>query len=162
MKKLHTLLFFSLVFSVCFFSCETGDTTQAETEKNPQLLYKKTPKNWKVPSDSEYQITEECAKTWIENYEMDYKFPKVKNNKNQEVNLKGFHIKHGEFQDILKKNPNVQNVWAMMGVRAIEKGSAQPETIFVVESSSAKGDGPTTTYYNFTMPCPKTCPQGGN
>ncbi len=164
MKK--SILFFAVFSCITFTFIACGDTTttavdepekeQPKTEVPPkyvtvgqdEVTLAETPASCKI---SDYQITKECSDRWQRNYEVLGKFPRVPSEGGKLVDTKGFHIKHGEFLKIIQNNPGDFEVWAMLGV---EGTNETPELVFVVENTKTNE----ITYYNFTRPCPDTCP----
>ena len=155
MNRFLTVILSLLFLTALNWSCQNEQKTTEQNEPNyAKLVAQKTgeiPSECTVAGDP-FQITTECATNYINAWKDGPFANKNKMGSESKYIVRGFHIKHGEFVDMINKMGNDLDVWAWL---SIEEG--EPALIFEV-TDNTPGDAGGTNYYDFTTPCPNFCP----
>ncbi|GJM36381.1 MAG: hypothetical protein DHS20C18_53820 [Saprospiraceae bacterium] len=169
MKNLLTLMF--LVTLLGLWACEeTAPTTSEEGDSTTEMADVGTPINpptcQKIGS---FEIDSTCAHqamaAWdqvVANIKAQYKGPDDK------FLVQGFAIKSAEIDSMQAELDPNGLIYGMIAVEKVDTGGGKYEDmtriIFMGKPAASAADDATAAvsgykYFNFTVPCPNTCPQ---
>ncbi len=109
-----------------------------------------------------FQISADSAQTWMKRWGVERNgIVQVLANSpvasDSTLLVYGFHIPRLELDSMLNYLGPNPNVWAMLAVKYDNTQNAfVPELVFAAEPNNTKAD---FSYYDFTAPCPTSCPQ---
>lgn len=104
-----------------------------------------------VIDPGEFEIAPDTAIAWMKNWKnLGVTIPGM-----GDTVFLGFHIPQCELQSLVTTLNDTLEVWAML---AVEKKSGYSELKLIFQSENGSPRVPHYDYFDFTTPCPNTCP----
>lgn len=105
-----------------------------------------------VIDPGEFEIPPDTAQVWMKNWEnLQVTIPGM-----GDTIFRGFHIPQCELQSLVTTLNDTLQVWAMLAVEKKPGGGTELKLVFQSENGSPRV--PHYDYFDFTTPCPNTCP----
>ncbi|NUO03202.1 MAG: hypothetical protein HUU01_21540 [Saprospiraceae bacterium] len=154
MKKNFPFFFALAALTLGLWSCNNAGS-EAEMAKNETTA---VASGNPLPA---FQISADSAQTWMGRWVEERKdIVDVLNSANMSPDtaflVYGYHLPRLELDSMLRYLGPDPDVWAMLAIKYDSRSQKfVPELVFAAEPNGASGDW---SYYDFTVPCPTSCP----